>query len=86
MGDTDGVAKSAEWAADKCDISAANIAELARKICRHRTMLLASWSLSQQEHVKQPFCMLITLAAVSQWQNPNALTADRGTQGPVAHS
>jgi len=64
MGDTDGVAKTAEWAADRCDIPASDIADLARKICRCRTMLSASWSLTRQEYGEQPFWMLITLAAM----------------------
>lgn len=64
MGETDGIAKSADWAAEKCDVQASQIVELARKICSKRTMLSASWSLTRQEYGEQPYWMLITLAAM----------------------
>lgn len=63
-GKTDGVVKSAEWAAPICEISADTIRELARKMASKRTMLSVSWSLTRQDHGEQPFWAAITLAAV----------------------
>jgi biotin/methionine sulfoxide reductase len=64
LGRTDGVAKTANWAATICDIDAATITQLARRMAQHRTMVSASWSLTRQDHGEQPFWAAITLAAM----------------------
>ncbi|MGC1486518.1 MAG: molybdopterin-dependent oxidoreductase, partial [Albidovulum sp.] len=64
MGDSDGIAKTADWAADICDIPADTIRALARRMAAERTMISVSWSLTRQDHGEQPFWMAITLAAM----------------------
>ncbi|MFK7835996.1 MAG: molybdopterin guanine dinucleotide-containing S/N-oxide reductase [Sulfitobacter sp.] len=63
-GTSDGIAKTAEWAAALTDIPAETIRTLARKMARSRTMISVSWSLTRQDHGEQPFWMAITLAAM----------------------
>lgn len=63
-GDTDGVAKTADWAADICEIPAQTIRALARRMAAERTMISVSWSLTRQDHGEQPFWMAIVLAAM----------------------
>ncbi|TNM60087.1 molybdopterin guanine dinucleotide-containing S/N-oxide reductase [Aliirhizobium smilacinae] len=63
-GNTDGTAKTPEWAAAICGVDADRIASLAREMACHRTMLNISWSLQRAVHGEQPFWMLVTLAAM----------------------
>ena len=63
-GTHDGVAKTAEWAAAICDISADDICHLAVQMASHRTMLSLSWSLTRQAHGEQPFWAGVVLAAM----------------------
>ena len=63
-GETDGVAKSAQWAAAISEIPATTIQALARRMAGSRTMLSVSWSLTRQDHGEQPFWAAITLAAM----------------------
>jgi biotin/methionine sulfoxide reductase len=64
MGEIDGVAKSAEWAADICEIDAGNIRGLARRSVGRRTMVTLAYSLQRGDHGEQPIWMGITLAAM----------------------
>ncbi len=64
LGESDGVAKSPEWASRICDVHAAEIHELARLMAVKRTFLTAAWSLQRAQHGEQPYWMLITLAAM----------------------
>lgn len=64
MGQTDGVAKCADWAAEITQIPADTIRDLARRMAAERTMISVSWSLTRQDHGEQPFWMAITLAAM----------------------
>ncbi len=64
LGANDGVEKSAEWAAEICDISANKIKKLARRMALNRTMISVSWSLTRQDHGEQPFWMAIMLASM----------------------
>ncbi len=43
LGGTDGTAKTAEWAAEICGVSAAKIRELAEIFHHNTTMLMAGW-------------------------------------------
>ena len=63
-GETDGIAKDAEWAADVCALPAETIRSLARRMAASRTMISVSWSLTRQDHGEQPFWTAIALAAM----------------------
>ncbi|WP_306114549.1 MULTISPECIES: molybdopterin guanine dinucleotide-containing S/N-oxide reductase [unclassified Roseovarius] len=64
MGESDGVAKTADWAADITEIPAETIRALARRMAAERTMISVSWSLTRQDHGEQPFWAAIALAAM----------------------
>lgn len=64
LGDTDGVPKDADWAAQISEIPADTIRDLARRMARQRTMISVSWSLTRQDHGEQPFWAAITVAAM----------------------
>ncbi|MDR3494825.1 MAG: molybdopterin-dependent oxidoreductase, partial [Ancalomicrobiaceae bacterium] len=64
MGDADKTPKSAEWAADICEIPADKIKELARLFAKHRTMLAGGFALQRQQYGEQRHWMLVTLAAM----------------------
>ncbi|HJN53131.1 MAG: trimethylamine-N-oxide reductase TorA [Pseudomonadales bacterium] len=63
-GESDGVPKSAQWAADICHVDAALIRGLAASMAENRTMLIAGWSLQRADHGEQVPWMLITLASM----------------------
>ena len=64
MGEADGVAKSADWAAQITEIDAATIRGLARRMAAGRTMISVSWSVQRADHGEQPYWMAATLAAM----------------------
>ena len=64
MGETDGQAKDADWAAGIVDLPAQDIRALARRMAGKRTLINIAWSLQRGEHGEQPFWMVITLAAI----------------------
>ena len=64
MGESDGVAKSAQWAANICDIPADTITALARRMAASRTMINVAWALQRGDHGEQPYWMGITLACL----------------------
>lgn len=63
-GESDGVAKTAEWAAAICGIDAAKIRELAILFHENTTMLMAGWGMQRQQFGEQKHWMLVTLAAM----------------------
>ncbi|XTZ38577.1 molybdopterin guanine dinucleotide-containing S/N-oxide reductase [Salmonella enterica] len=63
-GEQDGIAKSAEWAADICGIDATKIRELAELFYQNTTMLMAGWGMQRQQFGEQKHWMLVTLAAM----------------------
>jgi biotin/methionine sulfoxide reductase len=63
-GELDGVAKTADWAAEICDLPAEKIRDLARRMAKSRTMISVSWSLTRQDHGEQPFWAAIALASM----------------------
>ena len=63
-GKTDGVAKTAEWAADISELPADTIRTLARRMAAERTMISVSWSLTRQDHGEQAFWAAITVASM----------------------
>jgi biotin/methionine sulfoxide reductase len=64
LGDADGQAKDAAWAAAICGVPAAEIAALARRMAGTRTLIAVAWSLQRADHGEQPLWMAITLAAI----------------------
>ncbi|MFC7340237.1 molybdopterin-dependent oxidoreductase [Saccharopolyspora griseoalba] len=63
-GESDGVAKTPEWAAEICEIPADDIRELAREMAAGRTLVNVTWSLQRTEHGEQPVWAGILLAAM----------------------
>ena len=63
-GEADGIPKSADWAAEICDLSAESIRALARRMAAHRTMISVAWALTRQDHGEQPFWAAIALASM----------------------
>lgn len=64
LGTVDGQPKDPAWAADLTDIPAQQIADLARRMGRQRTMINIAYSLQRAVHGEQPFWMTVTLAAL----------------------
>lgn len=64
LGESDGVPKTATWAAGICDIFESEITSLARQMAANRTMISISWSLTRQDHGEQPFWAVIAVAAM----------------------
>ena len=64
LGEIDGVAKSADWAAKICEIPADTIRGIAKRMAAERTMISVSWSLTRQDHGEQPFWAAIALASM----------------------
>ena len=64
LGESDGIAKSAEWAAEICEISADAIRNLARRMAQSRTMISIAWALTRQDHGEQPFWAAIALSSM----------------------
>lgn len=64
LGKADGVAKTAEWASEICELTADDIRALARKMAQGRTMISIAWSLTRQDHGEQPFWLGIMLASM----------------------
>lgn len=63
-GESDGVAKTPEWAAEICEVPAEQIRELAKLFAGNRTMLSSGWSIQRQHHGEQSHWMLVTLASM----------------------
>ena len=54
-GETDGEAKTAEWAEEITGVPADTIRELARRMAKGRTMLMSGWAIQRQDHGEQPY-------------------------------
>jgi len=63
-GESDGVPKTPEWAAEICGVPAETLVELARLFAANRTMLASGWSIQRQRHGEQAHWMLVTLASM----------------------
>lgn len=63
-GKTDGVVKSAGWAAKITGVPEQEVKALAWRMAHSRTMISVSWSLTRQDNGEQPFWMATTLAAM----------------------
>jgi biotin/methionine sulfoxide reductase len=64
LGKTDGVAKSADWAADLSGLPADRLRSLAREMAATRTMISMAVGLQRADHGEQPIWMTVTLAAM----------------------
>ena len=64
LGESDGIAKTPDWAAPITGIPAPRIHALAEEIAAAPTMMTATWSLQRADHGEQPYWMLIALAAM----------------------
>ena len=64
LGKDDGIAKTADWAAEISEIPAETIRSLARRMARQRTMISVSWSLTRQDHGEQAFWATIMVASM----------------------
>jgi biotin/methionine sulfoxide reductase len=64
MGEVDGQAKDADWAAGITELDAATIRSLARRMAEQRTLITVTWSLQRADHGEQPYWMAVTLAAM----------------------
>ena len=84
-GETDGTAKSAEWASPICDIPAESIRALAARMADARTMINVAWSLQRADHGEQPIWAGLALAAMlGQIGQPGCgFTFGYGSMGPV---
>ena len=63
-GQTDGVAKTADWAAAISELPADAIRSLARRMAKTRCFITLNWSLQRSDHGEQPFWAAIALAAM----------------------
>ncbi|MFU9137669.1 trimethylamine-N-oxide reductase TorA [Erwinia tasmaniensis] len=64
LGESDGTAKSADWASEICGVEAEKLRALAREMVSKRTMIMAGWGIQRQHHGEQPHWLLVTLAAM----------------------
>ena len=64
LGEADGLARDADWAADISGIPAGTIRGLARRMARSRTLIGVSWSVQRADRGEQPYWMTIALAAM----------------------
>ncbi len=64
MGETDGQAKDADWAAQVSELDADAIRELARDVAATRSLVSVSWSVQRADHGEQPYWMAVVLAAM----------------------
>jgi biotin/methionine sulfoxide reductase len=62
-GETDGIAKTPEWASELSGLPAVAIRSLARRMATERSFITVNWSLQRSEHGEQPFFAAIALAA-----------------------
>jgi biotin/methionine sulfoxide reductase len=64
LGEDDGVAKDADWAAEISRLPAETIRALARRMAAQRTLITMSWSIQRGDHGEQPYWMAVVLAAM----------------------
>jgi biotin/methionine sulfoxide reductase len=64
LGETDGEAKTADWAAEITGVPEDRIVRLACEMTAQRTMLNAAWALQRAVHGEQPYWCMVALASV----------------------
>lgn len=65
QGETDGVEKTPEWAAEITGVSAEIIRDLAKVMTKGRTQMLMGWCIQRQQHGEQPYWMAAVLATMT---------------------
>ncbi|MEM6387787.1 MAG: molybdopterin-dependent oxidoreductase [Pseudomonadota bacterium] len=63
-GETDGFKKSADWAADICDIPAQQIRTIAKNLVSKRSMIAVNWGMQRADHGEQVIWAALGLACV----------------------
>lgn len=64
LGETDGVKKTAEWAAGISGVSADVIRKLAEEMAGKRTLIMSGWGIQRAEHGEQVHWMIVVLSAM----------------------
>lgn len=64
QGETDGVPKSADWAADICDIPADQIRDIATRLTSTRSMIAVNWGMQRADHGEQVIWAALGLACI----------------------
>ncbi|MEM8663512.1 MAG: molybdopterin-dependent oxidoreductase, partial [Pseudomonadota bacterium] len=64
MGETDGVAKTPEWAAEITGIPADQIKQLAVDCVNKRTQLAGSWAIQRAHHGEMPYWAIVAFSAM----------------------
>jgi biotin/methionine sulfoxide reductase len=64
LGDSDGIAKTAEWAGKISNVDPGRIRDLAGEMARARTLITVSWSIQRADHGEQTYWMAAALAAM----------------------
>jgi len=63
-GESDGVAKTPDWAAGITGLCADEITNLAERMATRKTLVVIAWALQRADHGEQPFWMAVALAAL----------------------
>lgn len=64
QGQSDGIAKTPEWAANITGVPAEVIRDLAKVMTKGRTQMLMGWCIQRQQHGEQPYWMAAVLATM----------------------
>ncbi|QFU23927.1 trimethylamine-N-oxide reductase TorA [Shewanella eurypsychrophilus] len=64
LGESDGVAKTPEWASEITSVSPEIIRDLAKVMTKDRTQLMMGWCIQRQQHGEQPYWMAAVLATM----------------------
>lgn len=64
MGESDGVAKTPEWASEITGVSIEVIRDLAKVMTQGRTQMMMGWCIQRQQHGEQPYWMAAVLATM----------------------
>lgn len=64
LGESDGQAKTPQWASEITGIPAARIALLARQLCGKRSFITCSYSVQRAHRGEQPYWMMIALSSM----------------------
>jgi biotin/methionine sulfoxide reductase len=64
LGDPDGIAKTADWAAQISGVDPTRIRSLAEEMAHSRTLITVSWSVQRSDHGEQPYWAASALASM----------------------
>lgn len=64
MGESDGIAKTPEWASEITGVSVEIIRDLAKVMTKGRTQMMMGWCIQRQQHGEQPYWMAAVLATM----------------------